>query len=91
VSVTPSDDFVEEPDETVTVTIVPGAGYLAGVATATLTIRDDDANLAPVVSIISPTGGSALLRRTGAGDRCQCGRRRAALSFAPAEHFVERA
>ncbi len=63
VNVMPRDDFTAEPDETVTLTIEPGAGYLISSATASVTIHDDDTNLAPVVTIQSPASGSVFLPR----------------------------
>ena len=63
VNVTPLDDFTAEPDETVTLTIEPGPGYVISTATASMTIHDDDTNLAPVVTIQSPANGSVFLPR----------------------------
>jgi hypothetical protein len=61
VNVTPVDDFIKEPDKTVILTIEPGAGYLAIDTSAVITLHDDDTNLAPQITILSPAGGSAFI------------------------------
>ena len=61
VNVMPLDDFTAEPDETVTLAVVPGAGYFVAMPPAQVTLRDDDTNLAPVVTIQSPASGSAFI------------------------------
>ncbi|HWB02830.1 MAG TPA: Calx-beta domain-containing protein [Verrucomicrobiales bacterium] len=61
VKVKPVDDSTPEPDRTVTLTIVPGAGYLIGTPSATVTIHDDDSNNAPQIALHSPAGGSAFI------------------------------
>ena len=60
-TLTPVDDNAAEPGETLTVTLVPGSGYLAGESSATITIHDDDANAAPVISLVSPVEGTVFL------------------------------
>lgn len=40
-TITPTDDMIDEDDETVTASIIPPAGYSAG-PNATITVRDDD-------------------------------------------------
>lgn len=54
VRVTPTDDAEAEPNETVILTLDPGAGYqLGGSRTATVTIADNDAAGLPVVTIVA--------------------------------------
>jgi predicted extracellular nuclease len=60
VALTPVDDALVEGTETVTLTLVPGAGYtLATTATAVVSIADDDGpDSAPSVSSVSPVEGA---------------------------------
>ena len=54
--VVPVDDEVAEASETLTVRVLAGSGYLVGApAEATVSLADDDANVAPTVRITSPT------------------------------------
>ncbi len=61
ITVTPIDDAISEPDETVVVTLIAGAGYVVGVpGTATVTIRDDDGGgQIGTVYVSSTSGGKA--------------------------------
>lgn len=61
VTVVPVDDYAVEPDETLTLSVLPGPGYVAGQGSATVTIRDDDTNTAPVITLNSPVSGTAFI------------------------------
>jgi len=61
VDVVPLDDAAAEPDETITLTAGPGAGYVVTAAAAQVTLRDDDTNFAPVVSIQSPATSGIII------------------------------
>lgn len=53
------DDIAQEGYENVTLTIGPGAAYtLGGVVNATVTIRDDDINNPPIISMVLPVKNS---------------------------------
>ena len=60
VSVTPLDDDDSEPDETIVLTLAPGAGYsVGGNDQAVVTLRDDD--VAPFITLLSPANFTAAI------------------------------
>lgn len=60
VTLQPVVDMTEEPDRSVTVTLLPDAAYLVGATPeASITILDDDA--APVLTLISPVSPTAAI------------------------------
>lgn len=63
ITVTPMDDTIAEPAETIALTLQPGGGYTITTATAEVTLSDDDTNLAPVITMQSPAAPTVLLPR----------------------------
>lgn len=55
ITITPIDDTAAEGPETVIATIAAGSYAIVGGSTATVTIVDDDVNLAPVINFTSPS------------------------------------
>jgi hypothetical protein len=76
ITVTPIDDLLVEPDETVVVTLAANAAYTVGAAaSATVTIQSDEVTTLPTVTIAAtdaiateagPTTGQYTVTRTGA-------------------------
>jgi uncharacterized repeat protein (TIGR01451 family) len=64
VLVTPLDDLLKEPEETILLTLRSARGYVLGASTnAAVTLMDND-NLHPVVVITAPTPGAAFVGPT---------------------------
>ena len=65
----PTNDNVDEPDGSVTVELLPGAGYTLGTATsATVTILDDDEPPGAPTLTVTPGNAQAALAWTAPSD-----------------------
>ncbi len=61
VEVTPLDDSLAEPQKTITLTAAPGASYVLTAPAAQITLQDDDTNLAPVITLQSPSSAGVII------------------------------
>jgi hypothetical protein len=68
VTVTPINDALPEGTETVTLTLAPGVGYAAEVASATLYLNDDDSAAMPSIGFASATGTTSETPDTTTGE-----------------------
>ncbi|MBE3070181.1 MAG: hypothetical protein IMZ66_08080, partial [Planctomycetes bacterium] len=59
VTITPVDDAEVETDETVTLTLLPGVGYVTGIRAGTVTIHDNDVAAAPPAVVAVELNGRA--------------------------------